>query len=367
MQTKHTLPLELGSRSYNILIGNDLFSGLDKALSSILTGRQVAVVSNTTVAPLYLDRLLSVLRRGGFSVLPIILEDGEEHKNWTTLQTIFNALIENRFERTSTLIALGGGVIGDMTGFAAASYLRGVPFIQIPTTLLAQVDASVGGKTGINHTLGKNLIGAFYQPRMVAIDLDTLKTLPRRELLAGLAEVIKYGIIWDADLFSLLEEKLDAILETDTTVLAEVIHRCCAIKADIVAADEREQGQRALLNLGHTFGHAIETLTRYETYLHGEAVAVGMIMAADLSQQMGLCDKADLTRISTLIERSGLPTKGPAFSADNYLSAMARDKKVEHGKIRYILVDGIGKSSIHSEVDVALIKSAINNNLQPKR
>ncbi|MBF0127087.1 MAG: 3-dehydroquinate synthase, partial [Magnetococcales bacterium] len=275
----HVLALDLGARSYEIHIGSGLLSTIGARLRARVKGRRVAVVTNETVAPLYLAQTTHSLERSGFSVLPILLPDGEVHKNWSTLQTIFDALIAHQFERADTLLALGGGVVGDMTGFAAATFLRGVPFAQLPTTLLAQVDASVGGKTGINHPLGKNLIGAFHQPCLVLMDVETLRTLPERERLAGMAEVIKYGIIRDGDFFALLENRLEAILAMETAPITEVLRTCCAIKAEIVAADEREHGTRALLNLGHTFGHAIESLTGYGVWLHGEAVAVGMVVA----------------------------------------------------------------------------------------
>ncbi|MGN7612300.1 3-dehydroquinate synthase [Magnetococcales bacterium HHB-1] len=359
------LSLDLGSKSYTIHIGSQLLAQLSDIIQQQFSpATQIAIISNETVAPLYLDAVQKPLINAGFSPLPVILPDGESYKNWPTLMKIFDTLIENRFERGSLLIALGGGVIGDMTGFAAASLLRGVPFIQIPTTLLAQVDASVGGKTGINHTLGKNLIGAFYQPKSVLIDCDTLKTLPQRELVAGLAEVIKYGIIWDKDLFALLEEKIDDLLALDEATLTEVIYQCCAIKADVVAQDEREKGVRALLNLGHTFGHAIETLTNYNTFLHGEAVGAGMIIAAELSYRLERISKAENQRIYQLIERTGLPTTIPKFSTTDYFAAMSRDKKVAQGKIRYILVDRIGEASLHQGLSETLISQVLKHFMQ---
>ncbi len=363
MSDRQRLSLDLGPRSYDILIGPGLIDELGELLSPLLPGRQVAVISNETVAPLYLQRTLEALNRAGFNTLSVVLPDGERYKDWTHLQRIFDVLIENRFERTATLLALGGGVIGDMTGFAAATFLRGATFVQVPTTLLSQVDASVGGKTGINHPLGKNLIGAFHQPRLVAIDVSTLQTLPRRELLAGMAEVIKYGIIWDADFFALLEREGPEIFNTDGALLSRVIRTCCAIKAEVVARDERESGTRALLNLGHTFGHAIESLAGYGTILHGEGVSVGIIMAADLSQQMGLCSGADVARIRNLLQKTGLPISAPRFTVSRFLEAMSRDKKVSGGDLRFVLVEAIGRAAIHKNIPTEKISRAIENRL----
>ncbi|MBF0294122.1 MAG: 3-dehydroquinate synthase [Magnetococcales bacterium] len=359
MSQETILELDLGPRSYALHIGSGLLAGLGERLRPKVKGGRVAVITNETVAPLYLEPVTCALRDSGFAVLPVILPDGESHKHWGTLQTIFDHLIEGRFERSDALLALGGGVIGDMTGFAAASYLRGVAFAQVPTTLLAQVDASVGGKTGINHRLGKNLIGAFHQPCLVLMDVETLRTLPERERLAGMAEVIKYGIIRDAGLFSLLEERLEAILALETATLTRVLRTCCAIKAEIVAADEREHGTRALLNLGHTFGHAIEALTGYDAWLHGEAVAAGMAVATRLAESLGLCDPADATRIRNLLTRAGLPVTIPARPVAEYLEAMSHDKKVASGKIRYVLPEGIGKASVQGEIPAAAVEAAL--------
>ena len=360
-----TLSVPLGSRSYEIIIGSHLLQHLGARLQPLLPGKQVAIISNTTVAALYLERVQESLRQQGFATLPILLPDGEQYKDWPHLQTIFDALIQNCFERSATLVALGGGVVGDMSGFAAATFLRGVPFVQIPTTLLSQVDASVGGKTGINHALGKNLIGAFYQPKQVLIDVNTLTTLPNRERLAGMAEVIKYGILWDAAFFQRLEEDLEGLLALEEGVLIETIRTCCAIKAEVVAQDERESetGHRALLNLGHTFGHAIETLTGYGVLLHGEAVAMGMVMAADLSQQLGLCGQTEVVRIQRLLARCGLPIQAPAFPVEHYLQAMARDKKVLDGALRLVLVQKIGQAAIHRNIPVDLIRQTIQRHL----
>jgi len=291
-----TLKVELAGRSYPIHIGRNLISDASLILPHLIR-KHVAVVTNTTVAPLYLEQLTVSLQVAGVSVLPIILPDGEAYKNTQTLNTIYDALLQNRCERSTTLIALGGGVIGDLTGYAAATFLRGVPFIQIPTTLLSQVDSSVGGKTGINHPLGKNMIGAFYQPQVVLADIDTLNTLPPREFSAGMAEVIKYGLMRDAEFFDWLEQNVEALMALDEKVLSYAIYRSCQNKADLVALDEHEQGDRALLNLGHTFGHAIENAMGYGVWLHGEAVAAGTILAADLSQRLGWLTSLDSKRV----------------------------------------------------------------------
>ena len=304
----NTLTVDLGTRSYPIYIGQNLL-GKTELLDKYITGKQVMVVSNETIAPLYLQTLLDMLT--GYETATVILPDGEQYKTLDTLNTIFTALLENRFNRDCTLVALGGGVVGDITGFAAASYQRGVSFLQVPTTLLAQVDSSVGGKTGVNHPQGKNMIGAFHQPGCVLIDTNTLDTLDDRQLAAGIAEVIKYGLIYDADFFAWLETSMDALKARDKQALAHAIERSCAIKAEIVAADERESGKRALLNLGHTFGHAIETATGYGTWLHGEAVATGMLMAADLSARHGWLPAEAVRRTEQLLQHAGLPTTPP--------------------------------------------------------
>ena len=332
--------VDLGARSYPIMIGPALLAG-DGILRHV-RGTRVAIVSNTVVAPLYLERVAAPLRAAGKDVVSVILPDGESEKNWAQLMTIFDALLGARCDRQTTLIALGGGVVGDMTGFAAASYMRGVPFIQIPTTLLAQVDSSVGGKTGINHPLGKNMIGAFYQPQAVFADIDTLATLPARELSAGLAEVIKYGAILDAELFAWLEAYMDALLARDAAALTHAIRRCCEIKADVVRRDERESGVRALLNFGHTFGHAIEAGMGYGAWLHGEAVGCGMIMAADLSQRLGLIDRGMRARIESLVVRAGLPSKAPDLGLTRWREWMEVDKKNDGGQIKFILMQALG-------------------------
>lgn len=319
-------------RSYPIYIGYGILNQIDLVLSHIPQMR-VAIISNETVAPLYLGELTAALAKKNIAVIPIILPDGEVHKNWQTLNVIFDALLKNHCERNTTIIALGGGVIGDLTGFAASTYLRGVPFIQIPTSLLAQVDSSVGGKTGINHTLGKNMIGAFYQPRMVLTDSATLNTLPDRELYAGLAEVIKYGLIRDPEFFDWLERNMHRLIARDPEILNQAIQRSCENKAEIVAADEKERGVRALLNLGHTFGHAIENGMGYGVWLHGEAVAAGIVMAAELSLRMKLINDADVERIRNLFLQAKLPVIPPNMPPEKYLELMALDKKVESGKL----------------------------------
>jgi 3-dehydroquinate synthase len=354
----HTLDVSLGERSYPIRIGRDLFDDAEGILPFLKRPRAV-VVTNETIAPLYLDRLLAALEARGVAVSSVVLPDGEAHKDWPTLNLIFDALLSARAERSTTLIALGGGVIGDMTGFAAATYQRGVPFIQIPTTLLSQVDSSVGGKTAINHPLGKNMIGAFYQPRLVLADIATLDTLPDRELKAGLAEVIKYGLIRDLEFFEWLEANIDRLLARDAEALAFAVERSCRNKADVVAADETEQGERATLNLGHTFGHAIETGLGYGVWLHGEAVAAGSVMAAELSRRLGWLTTDDFARICRLFERAGLPVVGPDMGVARYVELMGHDKKVADGRLRLILLEKIGKARIHSDASHEQIAAAI--------
>ena len=353
-----TLNVALDERAYPIHIGSGLLTQAT-LLAPVLKRKKVAVVTNTTVAPLYLQTLLDTLAQLDVAAMPVILPDGEAHKNWETLNRVFDALLGAHCERSTTLIALGGGVIGDMGGFAAACYQRGMPFIQIPTTLLAQVDSSVGGKTAINHPLGKNMIGAFYQPRLVLADIATLHTLPDRELKAGLAEVIKYGLIRDADFFAWLEVHIDALLARDETALREAVYRSCAHKAAVVAADEREAGERALLNLGHTFGHAIETGMGYGEWLHGEAVSAGTMMAARLSVDMGLLDAAALPRIEALFVRAGLPVRGPALPVARYLELMQHDKKVEDGQLRLVLLHQIGKAVVTAAPSLAAVAAAV--------
>jgi 3-dehydroquinate synthase len=344
-----TLTVDLGDRSYPIHIGPGLLSQRDLIVPHLLQKR-VMVVTNTTVAPLYLAQLTATLESAGVKVAKVVLPDGEAYKNWETLNLIFDALLTDRAERKTTLIALGGGVIGDMTGFAAACYQRGVPFVQIPTTLLSQVDSSVGGKTGINHPLGKNMIGAFYQPKVVLADTDTLQTLPARELSAGLAEVIKYGLIWDAEFLAWLEANMDKLRALDADAIAHAIYRSCEIKAQVVGEDEREGGIRAILNLGHTFGHAIESGMGYGNWLHGEAVAAGMVMATQTSQRMGWLTEADVERSRALIRAAGLPDVAPDLGVDTYLEYMGHDKKVEGGRMRFVLLKKLGEAVITGDV-----------------
>lgn len=354
-----TLKVELANRSYPIHIGRGLVSNADLILPH-LKRKHVAIVTNTTVAPLYLEQLSASLQAAGVSVISIILPDGEAYKNSETLNLIYDALLQNRCERSTTLIALGGGVIGDLTGYAAATYLRGVPFIQIPTTLLSQVDSSVGGKTGINHPLGKNMIGAFYQPQLVLADIDTLQTLPSREFSAGMAEVIKYGLIRDPDFFDWLEMHIDQLMALDESSITEAIYRSCQNKADVVARDEHETGERALLNLGHTFGHAIENAMGYGVWLHGEAVAAGTMMAADLSERMGWLKPEDVKRIYALLTAANLPLEAPKLGVEKYLNLMQLDKKVADGKIRLVLQQRIGKSVITSDYDEKKLKETLS-------
>ena len=346
-------------RSYPIHIGHGILEQADLILSC-LPQKRVAIVSNTTIAPLYMEKLRTALDKNGVVSIPIILPDGEVHKNWATLNLIFDALLKNHCERNTTLLALGGGVVGDLTGFAAATYLRGVPFIQIPTTLLAQVDSSVGGKTGINHPLGKNMIGAFYQPRMVLTDSATLSTLPDRELRAGLAEIIKYGLIRDPAFFDWLEQNMHRLLARDPAILNEAIRRSCENKAEIVATDEKEKGVRALLNLGHTFGHAIENGMGYGIWLHGEAVAAGTILAAELSRRMKLISEADVSRIRKIFMQAGLPIAAPEMPPEKYLQLMMLDKKVESGKTRFILLNRIGEAVMRADIPPTVLTETIS-------
>jgi 3-dehydroquinate synthase len=353
-----TLKVELANRSYPIHIGRGLISNAELILPH-LKRKHVAIVTNTTVAPLYLEQLSASLKAAGVTVISIVLPDGEAYKNSETLNLIYDALLSNRCERSTTLIALGGGVIGDLTGYAAATYLRGVPFVQIPTTLLSQVDSSVGGKTGINHPLGKNMIGAFYQPQVVLADIDTLQTLPPREFSAGMAEVIKYGLIRDAEFFDWLESHINQLMALDEATVSEAIYRSCQNKADVVARDEHETGERALLNLGHTFGHAIENAMGYGVWLHGEAVAAGTMMAADLSQRMGWLNVEDVKRIHSLLTAAKLPLDAPKLGVEKYLDLMQLDKKVADGKIRLVLQQAIGKSVITSDYDAEKLREVL--------
>jgi len=357
----NTLHVDLGPRSYPIFIGDGLLDDPNLLLPYV-AGSQVMLVSNETVAPLYLDRVKAHFAHHRYA--EVILPDGEEFKTLTVLDSIFDALLRARFDRTCTLVALGGGVVGDMTGFAAAVYQRGVAFIQIPTTLLAQVDSSVGGKTGVNHPLGKNMIGAFHQPRCVIADTDTLDTLEQRQVAAGLAEVIKYGLIRDINFLDWLEGAMDGLVARDSGLMARAIEVSCQNKADVVATDEREAGVRALLNLGHTFGHAIETGMGYGAWLHGEAVGAGMAMAADLSQRLGWLSSADVERIDALISRAGLPLAAPdSLSPERFMELMSVDKKVIDGTLRLVLLKAIGDALTTSEFDAG----ALQQTLQTRR
>ncbi|GAA6146841.1 3-dehydroquinate synthase [Thalassolituus maritimus] len=352
-----TLSVDLGDRSYPIYIGHGLLRNPDLYTPHI-KGRQVLIVTNETVAPIYLDDVKSALT--DYQVDTVILPDGEKYKDLDTLNLIFDELLERRHNRTTTLIALGGGVVGDMTGFAAASYQRGVNFIQVPTTLLSQVDSSVGGKTGVNHPLGKNMIGAFHQPQCVIADTDTLETLPLAEMAAGMAEVIKYGLITDAEFYEWLQDNVASLMAGDAESLADAIYRSCDNKAKVVAQDEREGGIRAILNLGHTFGHAIEAHQGYGNWLHGEAVGAGMMMAADLSRRLGYLNKDEEHALLRLLQAAHLPVKGPAdMTCEDYVSRMAVDKKVLDGALRLVLLKGIGEAYITSEVPRDLLDETL--------
>ena len=357
MQTLH---VELGDRRYPIFIGSDLDP--QTLLAPYIHGHQVMIVTNETVKPLYLAHYETALVALNKTVKTCVLPDGEKYKNIEHLNLIFDALLEAGFNRDCTVLALGGGVIGDMAGFASACFQRGVHFIQVPTTLLSQVDSSVGGKTGINHPLGKNMIGAFQQPQVVMADMAQLKSLPARELSAGLSEVIKYALLGDVEFLAWLEQHIDALVAGDSVLLAEAVYRSCAHKARIVANDETEKGERALLNLGHTFGHAIESYLGYGVWLHGEAVATGMVMAADLSYLMGWISEADLERTKNIIQRANLPIKCPKIPLDEFLAYMSHDKKVLNGQLRLILMKQLGQAIITKEFDVELMQQAILRN-----
>ena len=352
------LSVALGDRSYDIVIGSGLIEDA-QSWSGLPRSSTAVVVTNDVVGPLYALRLCGALASSHAQVHVVTLPDGEEHKTWATLNQIFDALLGHTCDRKTVLYALGGGVVGDMTGFAAACYMRGIPFVQVPTTLLAQVDSSVGGKTAINHPLGKNMIGAFYQPHRVICDLDVLATLPRRELAAGMAEVIKYGPIADMAFLDWIEEYLDGLMGGNTALLAHAVQRSCEIKAWVVGQDEREGGLRAILNFGHTFGHAIESGMGYGAWLHGEAVGCGMVMAAHLSQRLGLVDAAFVQRLTSVIARAGLPVKGPQLGAQRYLELMRVDKKAEGGEIKFVLISPPGQAVVRAAPD-ALVAEVID-------
>ena len=351
-----TLSVALGSRTYPIHIGAGILAAAE-LYRPHLGGGAAAIVTNAVVAPLYLQRVKKAL--GGMRITEVVVADGEQAKSWQTLNQIFDALLNGRCGRDTLVIALGGGVVGDLAGFAAAVYQRGVPFIQVPTTLLSQVDSSVGGKTAINHPLGKNMIGAFHQPLAVISDVAALDTLPDRELRSGLAEVIKHGFALDASFVDWLESNVEKILRRDHGALGYAIRRSCELKARIVAADERETGERALLNFGHTFGHAIEAGTGYGAWLHGEAVAAGMVMAAELSSLMGQLKKNEVNRVRELVKRAGLPVSGPALAPERLLELMALDKKAAKGKTRFVLLESIGRAVLRADVDARSVREAI--------
>lgn len=353
-----TLKVGLAERSYPIHIGGGLLNKIELIMPA-LTHKRAAIVTNSTVAPLYLKGFSNALESSGVKIVTVILPDGEQYKNSDTLNLIYDALLTNRCERNTPLIALGGGVVGDMTGYAAATYLRGVPFIQIPTTLLSQVDSSVGGKTGINHPQGKNMIGAFYQPQLVLADITTLSTLPDKELSAGLAEVIKYGLIRDLPFLEWLESNMEKLLGRDENALQYAIARSCENKAEVVGNDERESGERALLNLGHTFGHAIENGMGYGVWLHGEAVAAGTIMAVDLSRRMGWLSEQDVSRVRQLFVRAKLPVDAPEMGVEKYIQLMGRDKKIVDGRMRFILLKALGHAIVSSDVPLELLRATL--------
>lgn len=356
--------IALDERRYDILIGAGLLAS-EQAFEGLPRAAGALIVSNTRVAPRYAAALARMLQGRYARVQVLELPDGEQHKDWASLNLIFDALLGGGFDRKTVLFALGGGVVGDLTGFAAACYMRGVPFVQVPTTLLAQVDSSVGGKTAVNHPLGKNMIGAFYQPARVIADLDTLATLPPREVSAGLAEVIKYGPIADDAFLGWIEANLDALLARDRAALVHAVRRSCEIKAEVVAQDERESGLRAILNFGHTFGHAIETGLGYGEWLHGEAVGCGMVMAIELSARLGLVEPTYAARLKTLIGRAGLPTVGPRLGAARYLELMRHDKKAEGGEIRFVIIEAPGRAGMRPAPD-ALVAAVVEDCCQPR-
>ncbi|MDK4688354.1 3-dehydroquinate synthase [Kingella negevensis] len=355
------LIVDTPSHAYPIHIGNGVLNNFSLLQPHI--SKKVAIVSNTTVAPLYIESLHTVLKNNQIEYFDIILQDGEQYKNHESLNQIYNSLLQNHADRKTTIIALGGGVIGDMAGFAAATYQRGIPFVQIPTTLLSQVDSSVGGKTAINHPLGKNMIGAFYQPQLVLADLDTLDTLPERELSSGMAEVIKYAILDDAEFLTWLENNMAALMQRDKATLTQAVYHCCQMKANIVAQDETEQDIRALLNLGHTFGHAIETEMGYGIWLHGEAVAAGTVLACQLSEQLGSLKTTDTERIKAILRQAKLPDTPPVFPFERWLAHMRHDKKVASGKMRFITLAALGKAQLTTIEDEQILKTVLSNYL----
>lgn len=356
------IKVELGDRSYDISIGSNILDGIGDNLKSFGLSPKTAIVSNPTVFSLYGERVLDSIKKAGFDLITIIIPDGEEYKDLLRLQQIYDELLAHRLDRSSALIALGGGVIGDVTGFAASTYMRGISCIQVPTTLLAQVDSSVGGKTGVNHKLGKNMIGTFWQPKLVWIDVKTLKTLPKREIMAGLAEVIKYGVIYDGELFDFLDARGDKVLGLEEVSLTHIIKRSCEIKADVVSKDERESGLRTILNYGHTIGHAIETVTGYTRFLHGEAVAIGMCLEARLSHMLNLLGQDQVLRIKALIDSYGLPSEIPGdIDISDIFSSMRLDKKAVAGELKFVLPEKIGSVTIHKGVAEETIRELLQS------
>ncbi|MDF7675651.1 3-dehydroquinate synthase [Neisseriaceae bacterium ESL0693] len=355
----HTLTVHTPSHSYPIFIGTDLLSQANQILKPYIQ-HQLAIITNQTVAPLYLAQWQQALDQLGHQHFSIVLPDGEKYKDWTTLNLIFDGLMQHRAERQTTLIALGGGVIGDMTGFAAATYQRGAPFIQVPTTLLSQVDSAVGGKTAINHPLGKNMIGAFYQPQAVITDLNTLHTLPAREFSAGMAEVIKYALLGDVSFLTWLEQNIDAIMAQQPEILAHMIQHCCQMKASIVASDEQEHGIRAYLNLGHTFGHAIEAQMGYGNWLHGEAVAAGLVLACRLSQHLGHLTEYDTQRVIRLLKAVRLPIQAPAMPMEKWLEHMSHDKKNHQGQLRFVILSALGQAQMADHISSDILSQILN-------
>jgi len=353
-----SLRVALGERSYPIHVGSGILDATALYAPHLPAGSAV-VVTNQVVAPLYLPRVKKALEAANARVVEVVLDDGEQSKRWTSLERVFDALLAARCGRDTLIVALGGGVIGDLAGFAAAIYQRGVALLQVPTTLLAQVDSSVGGKTAINHVQGKNMLGAFHQPRAVITDVATLDTLPERELRAGLAEVIKHALALDLPFVEWLEKSIDSLLARERSALVYAVRRCCELKAGVVAADERESGVRSLLNFGHTFGHAIEAGTGYGAWLHGEAIAVGMVMAAELSARAGLLAAADVHRVRSLLSRAGLPTTGPVLSTERLLELMALDKKVARGRTRFVLLEAIGRAALRADLEERQVREAI--------
>ncbi len=353
-----SLRVALGARSYPIHIGSGLLERPELILPAI-PQRRAAIVTNETVASLYLGCLEAALAGAGVETVPIVIPDGEQYKDWRTLNTVYDALLAAHCDRATTIVALGGGVVGDLAGFAAATYQRGVPYVQVPTTLLAQVDSSVGGKTAVNHPRGKNMLGAFHQPVAVIADIDTLKTLPERELRAGMAEVVKHGLICDAGFFAWLERDLDRLLARDPQALGKAVLRSCEIKAGFVSRDERESGERALLNFGHTFGHAIEAGLGYGKWLHGEAIAAGMVLAAELSRRLGYLSEQDVARVAALLERAGLPVSVRGLPAERFLELMSADKKARDQRLTFIVLEKIGRAIIRGEVPRELLQDTL--------